>query len=151
VSAALAQSPASRPEPATVASGPPEAEITFPQGLPGFPGALGFRLEPLQGRFLRLGCTTAGGPTFIVLQPAEASTLVTDDDVAGACAASGLDPAAVVALFVVTVANAPGGARLTVNRRAPMLVDLQRRIAFQLVLPRPDYAVRYPLVAPTAA
>ena len=149
MSATLAQSPASRPEPAAVASGPPEAEITFPQGLPGFPGALGFLLEPLQGRFLRLGCTTAGGPTFIVLQPAEASTLVTD--VAGACAASGLDPAAVVALFVVTVANAPGGARLTVNRRAPMLVDLQRRIAFQLVLPRPDYAVRHPLVAPTAA
>ncbi len=151
MSAALAQSPAHRPGPAAAPSILPEAEITFPQGLPGFPGALGFRLEPVQGSFLRLGCTTAGGPTFIVLQPAEPTMLVTDDDVAGACAASGLDPTAVVALFVVTVANTPGGARMTVNRRAPMLVDLQRRVAFQLVLPRPDYAVRHPLVVPTAA
>lgn len=146
MSAALGEQLASKSEPVAPPI-LPEAEIAFPQGLPGFPAALAFRLEPFQGRFLRLGSTTPGGPTFIVLYPAEPTMLVTPDDVAGACATTGIDPVAVVALFVVTIASAPEGVRITVNRRAPMLIDFQRRVAFQLVLPRPDYAVRHPLLA----
>ena len=39
------------------------------------------------------------------------------------------------------------GPALSVNRRAPLLVDLRRHLGFQVVLPRPDYAVRHPIAA----
>lgn len=125
---------------------PEPAGITFPQGLPGFPGACAFRLEPFQGRFHRLACTAPGGPAFILFQPVR-TDLLTEDDIAAACASCGLDPEAVSVLFVVSVARQGDRATMTVNRRAPILLDGQRGLGFQPVLPQAAYAIRHPLAA----
>lgn len=125
------------------------SDIHFPQGLPGFPGESGYRLERLSGteRFLRLRSELENGPGFLVLPNPPEGSLLEQADVTSACAGAGLDPAGVIVLFVATASRDASGLRLFVNRRAPVLVDAQRKLGFQVVLPRPDYEVRHALVA----
>lgn len=141
--------------PSPGAEAAPAAPITMPQGLPGFPGVTRFTLGPLPGavaRFLRLRAEDPGGPAFVVL-PADgeaAGALLDPAAQAEARGAAGLDAAAEVAiLFVVTSTREAdgGGLRLYANRRAPILVDTRRQLGFQVVLARPDYPVREPLLA----
>lgn len=139
------------PAPTTHAAVP----ITMPQGLPGFPGVTRFALGPLPGaaRFLRLRAEDPRGPAFVVLPAGEdpAGTLLDQAALAEARGAAGLDAAAEVAvLFVVTSTREEGeggGLRLFANRRAPILVDTRRQLGVQVVLARPDYPVREPLLA----
>lgn len=121
--------------------------ITMPRGLPGFADVARFRLEPLPGvdRFLRLRAEDAAGPAFVVLPQDPGSPLVDREETAAAGVAAGLDAADLAVLFVVTAAHEEGRLRLYANRRAPLLVDPGRRLGVQVVLPRPDYAVREPL------
>ena len=128
---------------------PPALALTFPQGLPGFPEVTDFRLErlPASPRFLRLRSTEPGGPEFIVLPQAGSAVPIEESDIADGCGAVGLDPADVAVLLVVRFSREGSGPMLSVNRRAPLLVDLQRNLGFQVVLPRPDYAVRHPIAA----
>ena len=128
---------------------PPALALSFPQGLPGFPEVTDFRLErlPASPRFLRLRSTDPGGPEFIVLPQAGSPVPIEDSDVAEGCGAVGLDPADVAVLLVVRASREGAGPALSVNRRAPLLVDLRRHLGFQVVLPRPDYAVRHPIAA----
>lgn len=152
--------PASPPSP-DAPTGTTAAQITMPQGLPGFPGVTRFALGPLSGdeggaaaRFFRLRAEEPGGPAFVVV-PADtgaAGALLDTAALAEARGTAGLDAADEVAvLFVVTTAREPGegggGLRLFANRRAPILVDTRRRLGFQVVLARPDYPVREPLLA----
>ena len=143
--------------PAVTAAPPPPtavpAPITMPQGLPSFPGVTRFALAPLPGaaRFLRLQAEEPGGPAFVVLPADEdaAAALLDAATLAEARAAAGLAGRGEVAvLFVVTsTREADGRLRLFANQRAPILVDTRRQMAFQVVLARPDYAVREPLTA----
>ena len=136
---------------ATVDDAPPT--ISFPQGMPGFPGATAYRLEAVPGaggRFLRLRSVADGGPAFVLVPDVggPAGALLGEGDLEAGCAGVGLDPATVIALLVVTTRRDPAGkVALTLNRRAPVLLDTRRDVAFQVVLPRPDYAVRHPLTA----
>ena len=150
-----------RPSPATAeadAAAPPRpaaapAPITMPQGLPGFPGMTRYALGPLPSaeRFLRLQAEDPNGPSFVVLPADEAGAgaLLDPAALAEARDAAGLDGAGEVAvLFVITsTREADGRLRLFANRRAPILVDTRRQTAFQVVLARPDYPVREPLLA----
>lgn len=138
------------PPAATPASSPGTGDgvaITMPRGLPGFADVARFRLEPVPGvdRFLRLRAEDEAGPAFIVLPQDPGSPLVGREETAEAGAAAGLDAADLAVLFVVTAAREEGRLRLYANRRAPLLVDPGRRTGVQVVLPRPDYAVREPL------
>jgi flagellar assembly factor FliW len=125
------------------------AAIRFPQGLPGFPGLTDYRLErfPDAGGFLRLRSGAGDGPGFVVLRQPEDSGLIDRAEADEACASVGSDPADVLVLLVATARRDGAGLRLFVNRRAPVLVDSRRGLGFQVVLPRPDYAVRHPLPA----
>jgi hypothetical protein len=121
--------------------------IRFPQGLPGFPGAADYRLERLPGAagLLRLRSGTEGGPGFVVLPQPGGSGLIDPAETDVACASVGSDPTDVLVLLVATARRDATSLRLFVNRRAPVLVDARRGLGFQVVLPRPDYAVRHPL------
>lgn len=156
-SAATAAVPVPPPQPAAHQAGPAPfagtvgdgdgVAITMPRGLPGFADIARFRLEPLPGvdRFLRLRAEDAGGPAFIVLRQDPGDPLVGLEETTAASVAAGLDSADLAVLFVVTAAREEGRLRLYANRRAPLLVDRGRRLGVQVVLPRPDYAVREPL------
>lgn len=124
--------------------------LSMPHGLPGFPDCRRFSCEMVggtSGRFVRLRSADDGGPCFLLAVDARDGSLIDANDLTHACSDTDLRPDALIVLFVVTMDRAGGAPRLFVNRRAPVIVDAARRIGMQVVLPRPDYHVRHPLLA----
>jgi flagellar assembly factor FliW len=134
--------------PTFTSSSSPE-RVVFPQGLPGFPGGLAYCIEqvPESGRFMRLRSEAEGGPTFVVMLQDADDTLIDADDIAEACAELGFSPCEAATLLVVTVSRTPAGWTLSVNRRAPIIIDTRRQLAYQVVLPQTHYPVRHALAA----
>lgn len=122
------------------------AEISFPQGLPGFPGFLSFRLQPLAGKcFLLLRAVHDPSLRFITLPLDRVPVPLPRADLEDARAALGMSPGATVVLLIVTSQRTADGPHLFVNLRAPVIIDADRRVAFQPVLAGRNHPVRYPL------
>jgi flagellar assembly factor FliW len=84
-----------------------------------------------------------------VLTPLELHPgLIAPEDVASGATAVGFDRSALEPMLIVTVRAVPGGAELSANLRAPLLVDLDRRMARQVVLGNPDLPVRHAIGTP---
>lgn len=141
------QSPAPPPEPA----GASAHEVRFPQGLPGFPGATRFRLEPLlpPSGLLRLVSVDVPELRFLVVAHTEGRLPLNRGDLETACVELGIAPDHAAILVVVTAQVNPNSGRhhLFVNLRAPIFIDTLQRAAVQHVLPCPTYPVRHPLAA----
>lgn len=145
-SSAVPERAAPPPPPApTDAEGAP---VHLPHGLPGFPDAKRFRLEPMEGtggRFVRLRSLDVDGPCFMLtLDPVEAPLLAAED-VGAARRDAGLGGDDLVVLFVVTLQRNDGALGVFVNRRAPVLIDGRTGVGAQVVLPRPGYQTRHRL------
>lgn len=129
--------------------------IVFPQGLPGFPGAMRFALRPITnaaGGLLMLQSTDDPELRFLVLPYADWQVPLSRSDIDVACEALGVRPEDAAVLLVVTSRREPGsdGAtqqRLYVNLRAPLVLDTARRTAVQHVLASPAYSLRHRLAA----
>ena len=125
--------------------------VRFPQGLPGFPDATQFSLQPFGGDtgLLLLVSMDDPGLRFLVMPHVEGRLPLAAGDIASACTTLGIAPDDVAILLVVSVQLAPGSAasRLTVNLRAPIFVDTLHQVAVQHVLASPAYPIRYPLAA----
>jgi len=122
------------------------AVIEFPEGLPGFPEARRFRLEPLEEGlepFLSLRSYDLPGLEFVVVAPGEIfSDYVIDipqPDVER-LSLEGADD--VVVLTIVTVARPP-----TANLLGPLVVNRRTAQARQVVLANSSYEVCTPLPA----
>lgn len=120
--------------------------IEFPEGLPGFPAARHFRLEPLEQDlepFWALRSDDLPGLEFVVVPPGELFpdyvVDIPDPDVER-LSLSGADDAIVLA--IVTVARPP-----TVNLLGPVVVNRHTARARQIVLVNSSYDVRTPLPA----
>lgn len=74
--------------------------------------------------------------------------LIEPDHLDAGAKAAGLELARSEPLLIVTARTTPEGASLSMNLRAPVLVDFEARTARQIVLGNPQYAVRHPLNAP---
>jgi flagellar assembly factor FliW len=129
--------------------------ITFPQGLPGFPGATTFGLQPLagaDGRLLVMQSTEDAGLRFLVMPCDDRRLPLARIDLDAACGAVGVQPEDAAFLLVATAQRVAGrdGAeqrQLYVNLRAPVVLDTLRRTAVQHVLASPAYPVRHLLQA----
>jgi flagellar assembly factor FliW len=133
-------------------SGDPARAIRFPNGLPGFPRATRFLLQPAVGAtgLLALAAADGSGLRFVVTP--HGVDLLAESAIATACeAALGCARADAAVLLVVTVAAVAGERLLYVNLRAPILLDTILRVAVQHVLPDARYPVRHLLVAPGVA
>lgn len=124
--------------------------IHFPRGLPGFPAATRFGLEPVPGtgeRFLFLNSLDDAALRFIVM-PFSGSIVPLDPaDLGDACASLGVPADDALALLVVTAQPAAEGLLFYINLRAPIILDVRQRTAAQYVLPHADYPIRHPLPA----
>ena len=132
----------------------PASTIAFPHGLPGFPGATRFTLMPVADAaagLLVLQSVDEPDLRFLVLPYRGSALPLGREDLERACAAAGVPAERAAVLLVVTrrppLAAGDGAGQLFVNLRAPVLVDTERRIAVQCVLPSPGYSVRHPLAA----
>jgi flagellar assembly factor FliW len=123
-----------------------DSVISFPQGLVGLPQLHRFVLIEGKGPFQWMQSLDNPDATFVVIDSDE---VVSDyaihpsrEDIAVVMQAE--EPAPLCALLIVTVPReAPE--RMTANLMAPLIVNTERRVGVQAVLPD-RYPVRHPIV-----
>lgn len=125
----------------------PARMIRIPHGLFGFGHRTRFVLADLPERdvpFKLLQSVDDPALGFLVL-PLIGDEPVRRRDLEVAARQSGIAPEALIGLAIVTLRATPGDIRCTVNLKAPILIDGERRLGTQHVLARDDYDVRHPL------
>jgi len=126
----------------------PARVLSFPAGLPGFPGCRYFGLERVQGSsLLLLHSLDDAGPRFFVLPLAAADSLIRPADRLAACRLAGLCHYDTDFLVIVTARRSHADLELFANLRAPVLIDTRRRIGAQVVLADAAYPLRHPVAA----
>lgn len=123
--------------------------IHFASGILGFAGAREFVVvqldDPKYRLFRILQCVNDPTLSFIVFPPSLDSGLIEPADLSAAAAALGFQREDLVVLLLVTVRRGAEGHALTVNLRAPVLIDAGRFRGAQYVLANERYPVQYPL------
>lgn len=124
------------------------AAIRFPEGLLGMPDMRDFCLAELPSskmrRFKLLQCLNDPALSFIVM-PLEKGDILAEADLAEALGGYEIAPESLLVLLIVSVHRSPDAVRLSVNARAPLLVDSTRRAAWQYVFTHDGYQVRHML------
>jgi flagellar assembly factor FliW len=127
----------------------PNAVIEMPQGPLGFARHTRFALADLPNpdltRFKLLQSMDEPSVTFVVAPIEAEGGPIERGDLDDACLSAGLSSANLLVLLIVTVRNDPTGVSLTANLRAPVIVDVRKRVGRQVVLVNNNYAVRHPL------
>lgn len=119
--------------------------IAAPRGFFGFEALRQFVLLRLPAaRFGSLGliqCLNDPSAAFLFHADVPMATLYRSGDLESACRELGIPADDAAALILVTARPAPVG--LTMNLRAPVVVDTARRLAFQHILANGDYPLRF--------
>ncbi len=127
-----------------------EAVLDFPQGLPGFAANRRFLLARVPGAAgpFHLLHGLDGDAVDLLVAPLDGlGARVAAADIDAARAELAIPAAALLVLCVVTLPARGSGHAARVNLRAPILVDVVRRTAVQVVLANPAYPFREPLRA----
>ena len=123
--------------------------ITFPKGIPGFHGYQEFGLTQLPECFeadlMLLQSIEPADLSFIVRAHTPAPGLIQPEDLAEAARDLGIDEEDCGVMLITTFHNFAEGSKLSVNLRAPVLVDTAKRLAWQFVLSNDSYSVRHML------
>lgn len=127
----------------------PHAALLFPQGLLGFGDYRDFALAELpdgkQPQFKALQCLTDPNLAFLVAPLPSGSTAIDADDIQEACNSLSITPEDLAIVLIVTVRRDEDGSHVSVNLRAPVLIDTRHRVARQYVLPNNKYQIRHKL------
>lgn len=127
----------------------PHATLMFPQGLLGFGDCRDFALAELpngkQPQFKALQCLSDPSLAFLVAPLPSESSAIDQIDVDEACRSLEIAMDDLAIVLIVTVRRDDAGAHVSVNLRAPILIDARRRIARQYVLPNNKYEIRHKL------
>jgi flagellar assembly factor FliW len=124
--------------------------LRFERGLLGFPQPASFALLDLPGEapqaFRLLQKIDDAQLGFVVLPLMGELEAAAESDLQAACDARHIERAEAVFLLIATLRPKPeGGVDITVNRRAPVLLDGKRMTGVQVVLKDPRYEVQYKL------
>lgn len=127
----------------------PHATLMFPQGLLGFGDYRDFALAELpngkQPQFKALQCLSDPSLAFLVAPLPSESSAIDLVDVEEACRSLDIAAEDLAIVLIVTVRRDDEGAHVSVNLRAPILIDARRRVARQYVLPNSKYEIRHKL------
>ncbi len=127
-----------------------DAVLDFPLGLPGFAGHRRFlfaRVPGAERAFQLLHGLDGEAVDLVVVPLASLGERVAADDIEDARAGLEIPTDDLLVLCVVTLPPRRSGATARVNLRAPIFVDVARRVAVQVVLPNTVYPFREPLRA----
>lgn len=123
--------------------------ILFPQGLLGMPEHVRFCLLEFPVRkfpqFRLLQSLEDNALSFITLPVEIDNAIVERDDIEKACKDLNIPVRDVAILLIVSVHRGASEVRLSVNARAPLLIDANRREATQYVFQNNRYLVQQPL------
>jgi flagellar assembly factor FliW len=127
----------------------PHSTLLFPQGLLGFSDCRDFALAELpngkQPQFKALQCLTDPSLAFLVAPLPSESPAIDRTDVEEACQSLSIAAEDLAIVLIVTVRRDDEGAHVSVNLRAPVLIDTRNRVARQYVLPNNKYEIRHKL------
>jgi flagellar assembly factor FliW len=125
----------------------PSSTLRLPRGLMGFSHLHDFALAGLPeerfGNFKLLQSLEAPEVSFIVVPYQPGDGLIAPEDIAEAFQALGIGSADGAVLLVVSIRKSSDKATVSVNLRAPLVVDLKGRSAWQFVLSNQEYSVRH--------
>lgn len=124
--------------------------IRIPRGIIGFETAYSFILLDVPGEsnqaFKLLQSLDDPALGFIVLPLSPQDEAIAEADLQASCAAFGVAREDAAFLLIVTVRpDAEGTVRMTVNLRAPLLLDTRTQTGWQVVLSDQSYSIRHPL------
>ena len=123
-----------------------ENAISMPRGMLGYADYHDFGLanmpDPKLEQFKMLQSLETPDLSFIVLPLDPEGDTIDKADIRDACSLLTIDPQNVVVLLVVSTRKIGASTQISVNVRAPVLVDVSTRRAYQYVLPNNKYSVR---------
>lgn len=127
----------------------PDKAITFERGMLGIPDSRQFVLTdfntPSLEQFKLLQSIENHDLSFITLPLDLKNSIIARDDLLKAASELSLEPQFMATLLVVSVHRSPTKVQLSVNARAPLLVDARKRQATQYVFQHSRYQVQQPL------
>jgi flagellar assembly factor FliW len=127
----------------------PDTVLRLPRGLMGFSSLHDFALASLPqeryGRFKVLQSIESPELSFIVLPYEPADALIAEADLDAALSDLGIGREDAATLLIVSIRKSDEKAIVSVNLRAPVIIDVKRRMAWQYVLANPEYSVRHTL------
>ncbi len=126
----------------------PGRQIRFRGGLPGFPSVETFQLEPLPGlesELMLLQAIDAPDIGFITLPLPMDMPVLRPSDIAEVARMLDIEPGELLILAIVTLAPGASGIETFLNLRAPVFVDVRRKVGAQVVLGDPSYPLRHRL------
>ncbi len=127
--------------------------IYMPAGLSGFTDNNIFALanfpSEISNCFKLLQCLNDPELAFIVAPYNMESGILAAEDIEPAIGTHGIEPENVAIVLIVTLQKSDDHEtiEMTVNLRAPILIDTKRQTAFQIRLNKPQYDYRHPLSA----
>lgn len=120
--------------------------IRMPRGMAGFAECKEFGIarmpDPRFPDFLVLQSLDEPSVSFLLLPEACLGEVVASKHRATAARDLGVDEADMALAFVVAVRRTADGPEISVNLRAPVLVDARRQLGWQYILPYGDYPIR---------
>ena len=123
--------------------------LSFPRGLLGMPDKSGFVLanfpSPKMEQFKLLQSVDDAALSFITLPIEMQNPIINSKDITQACLDMQIDEKNLALLLIVSVHRTPDQVKLSVNARAPLLVDAERREGVQHVFNSDEYKVQHML------
>ena len=123
--------------------------LSVPKGLLGFTEFRDFGLANIPdsrlSRFKLLQCLNEPTLAFLVLPLGTDSDMIERGDIEKALEELAISETSAAVLLIVTVRQTGEGIDLSVNLRAPLILDTERHMCWQHVMQNNRYAVRHPL------
>jgi flagellar assembly factor FliW len=123
--------------------------VMFPLGLLGMPDRFHFVVtafpNPKMQQFMLLQSLDDKNLSFITLPLDFNNSIISANDVKSACSDMQMDETNVALLLIVSVHRSLSGVSLSVNARAPLLIDAGQKIGAQYVFQNDQYKVQHML------
>lgn len=124
-----------------------DSPIIFPRGLLGMPDKFHFFLTEFPSeklrRFKLMQNLDDYSLSFITLPLDLHNDIIATEDLVEACVALDIKKENLAVLLIVSVHRSVSGGALSVNARAPLLIDSAARLAAQYVFPTDKYKVQH--------
>ncbi len=124
--------------------------IYFPNGLPGFSDRLDFVMADIPNykptQFKLLQSLSDYSLSFIVLPIDTENSFIESQDISECCQQLDIKLNDLLTLIIISVQRTPEDSKILANFRAPIFIDVKRKVAMQYIFPNDKYSMRHVLV-----
>lgn len=124
--------------------------ICFEHGILGAPGKIRFALADIPNHddngFKLLQCIENDGLCFMVVPSLANNNIIQSKDLEDACNVLNIEQKSLLILFIARMWAEGGSTKVSINAKAPLLIDIDSKTGTQYVLQNPTYEVRHVIV-----